>query len=206
MKKLLVASFYFCLLPVAAWSAEKYDDLKTYYPSSIDSSWVYEGSMAGDTGAKTKIIESNDELFMSLTAAKLGFKDVFERRGNKLLHIARQNSFEGKAMNNLERLDNPIIELVSPLKKNTKWKYETSGGEECRCSLDLVNSFTVKAGTFKNVIKRSCMMYSKENGKWKLAKGFGIITYFAPNVGMVRMDHEKKDSKPWYELIEYDIK
>lgn len=206
MKKLLVASLCICLLPVAALSAEKYDDLKIYYPSSVGSSWVYEGSSAGDAGAKTKIIESNDEIFMSLTAATLGFKDVYERRGNKLLLIARQNSFQGKAINNLEKLDNPVVELVSPLKKNTKWKYETSGGEECRCSLDLVNSIAVKAGTFKNVIKRSCMMYSKENGQWKLAKGFGIITYFAPNVGMIRTEHEKKGSAPWYELIEYDIK
>lgn len=195
--------FSFVLVPLTCFAGD-YDDLNQYFPSSLGNSWVY---LVGDsTVAKSQIIKSENQSFMLSMVGKIGYRRIYEWRGNKLLSLSNQLLLDGKAINNFRDYDNPDVELISPLKKNTKWEYNNNGDGKTKCSIDIIESMTVKAGTFTNIVKRSCLIYSKEKNKWKQLKGVGSVVYYAPNVGMIMMESETSKTKhPWYELVEYSI-
>lgn len=202
MRVLIIALLLSMITSGAVFGASQYDDLINYMPVNIGNSWVYKGSLAGDAGARSVITEVKGHQFLVKTEASIGLKDLYERRGNKLLLTMRQSFLSPQP----QKLEYPVVELVSPLKTNTKWEFATSNSSKTACSVKIIDKFTVKAGEFQSVARRVCLKYDKKGSKWQKNDGHGHITYYAPNVGMIKMESEEQDGNAWYELTEFEIK
>ena len=99
----------------------------------------------------------------------------------------------------------PDVELILPVKDGATWEYTAGSNLRRKCNVGIVDSLTVKTGTFREVAKRTCNVYEGKKKKMKRIPAFEQITYFAPNVGMIKKttgDHKSA----CYELVGYDIK
>lgn len=194
----------FLLIPAMCF-ARSSDEL-LYFPTTTGSTWIYEGLAAGNAGLKVRVLKSDGDNFAFFHVG--GFVEMeatifYEKRGSKLLRVATQNIIEGYSKSIY-----PYIELVLPIKTGTTWQFDMSSKYYQKCRMDMVDSYTVKAGTFNAIAKRSCTYYEKKSKKSKKGKEEEVgndVSYFAPNVGLIKKMGEK-EKETYLELTQYTIR
>lgn len=192
----IAAALFFTNLAHAAQP----EDLLLYYPMGVGNTWSYALNKK-DPEEIVKITDCNNRknegcLHEHFLYNSIKLYNSFQYINNTVARTSSSNMLTGE----FKKLNPPTIYLKSPVKIGTSWINIDKGETSKSMITAILQSFSVKAGDFNEVVVVETNIFEKNKLKWTKYE------YYAPNVGMIKT--EALRDKRWYttrELIDYTI-